>query len=222
MSRLSMLAGRMRMKTAAAGILLWLALSGLVDASPETATDYIEHGMQHFRENRIAESIGDFDRAADLEPPRAPQLWQRGISDYYAGKFRDGRRQFELHKTVNPDDVENAAWHFICVARTDGIDAARKAMMKIDLAQDTRVPMAEIYSFFGGRGTEAAILEAAKRANTESARMYAHLYLGLYFEAAGEVRKAREHMRQAAAARLQKDYMHDVAKIHLRQREWDR
>ena len=179
--------------------------------------------MRHFREDKVAASIQDFNRAAELDPQMAPQLWQRGISDYYAGKFDEGRRQFELHKTVNPNDVENATWHFLCVARERGIDRARNGLMRIDLAQDDRrVPMAEIYAFYAGRGSEEAVLNAAKKTDTETARMYAHLYLGLYFEAAGDAKKARSHLQQAAAARLQGDYMHEVAKVHLLQRKWER
>ena len=82
--------------------------------------------------------------------------------------------------------------------------------------------MAEIYEFYAGRGSEEAVLAAAKKENTERARMYAHLYLGLYDEAAGDPAKARDHLRQAAATRLEKDYMHNVAKIHLLQRKWNR
>jgi lipoprotein NlpI len=193
-----------------------------VDAPPQTAAECIDRGMQEFQANKVAESLRDFDRAAELDPAGAPFLWQRGISAYYAGKFQEGRRQFESHKTVNPDDVENAAWHFLCVARTDGLDAARKALIKIDVTRDLRVPMAEVYEFYAGRGSAEAVLAAAKKENTERARMYAHLYLGLYNEAAGDLSKARDHLRQAAAARLQKDYMHNVAKIHLLQRKWDR
>jgi lipoprotein NlpI len=190
------------------------------DAPNDTARGRLTLGMRHFRENKIADSLRDFDRAAELDPTLAPQLWQRGISDYYAGKFDEGRRQFELHKTVNPDDVENAAWHFLCVARQQGIDAARKKLIKIDVAQDDRVPMAEIYAFYAGRGSEEAVLNAAKKADTATARMYAHLYLGLYFEAAGDAKLARSHLEQAADARVADNYMHDVAKIHLWQRHW--
>jgi lipoprotein NlpI len=190
------------------------------DAPDETARGRLTLGMRHFRENKIAESIKDFDRAAELDPPMAPQLWQRGISDYYAGKFDEGRRQFELHKTVNANDVENATWHFVCVARQRGIDAARNALMKIDLSQDDRVPMAEIYAFYAGRGSENAVLEAAKKADSATARMYAHLYLGLYFEAAGDAKQARSHLQQAADAQITDNYMHDVAKIHVLQRKW--
>ena len=50
--------------------------------------------------------------------------------------------------------------------------------------------------------------------------MYAHLYLGLYFEAAGDAKQARSHLQQAADAHVTDNYMHDVAKIHLLQRKW--
>ena len=96
------------------------------------------------------------------------------------------------------------------------------AFIKIDITRDTRIPMSEVYRFYAGRGSEDSVIEAADKADTELARMYAHLYLGLYYEVAGEVEKARSHMRNAAAAKLRKHYMHDVAKVHLLQRKWDR
>jgi lipoprotein NlpI len=188
----------------------------------ESASQYVSRGMRRFRENKIEESIQDFDQAAKLELRVAPHLWQRGISLYYAGEFQKGRQQFEFHKAVNPHDVENATWHFICVARIDGVEAAGKSLIKIDTTRDTRVPMAEVYRFYAGRGSKDAVIAAAEKAGTERARMYAHLYLGLYYEAAGEADKARGHMRKAAAAKLQDHYMHEVAKIHLLQREWHR
>ena len=203
-------------------VLFWIAASACADEPLESASEYVSRGMQRFRNNKIAESIRDFDRAAELEPRIAPHLWQRGISHYYAGKFKEGRQQFESHKAVNPHDVENATWHFICVARIDGVEAARKSLIKIDTTRDTRVPMSEVYEFYAGRGSERAVSEAAEEADTERARMYAFLYLGLYYEAAGEVDKARAHMRKAAAARLQNHYMHDVAKVHLLERKWHR
>jgi len=204
------------------GVLLCMATAASAADLPETASEFVSRGMQRFRENKIAESIQDFDRAAKLEPRVAPHLWQRGISLYYAGEFQKGRLQFESHKTVNPHDVENATWHFICVARTDGVEAARESLIKIDTTRDTRVPMSEVYRFYAGRGSKDAVIEAAETVGTERARMYSHLYLGLYYEAAGEADKARSHMRKAAAAKLQDHYMHDVAKIHLLQRKWHR
>jgi len=72
-----------------------------------------------------------------------PQLWQRGIALYYAGRYDDCRKQFEAHRTVNPDVVENAAWHFLCVARADSVAAARAALLPV--GPDRRVPMHEVY-----------------------------------------------------------------------------
>ncbi|MDH3719427.1 MAG: hypothetical protein OES79_15005 [Planctomycetota bacterium] len=197
---------------------LWLVLAA--DPQLETAAGHVARGMQRFRENDIAGSLRDFDRAAEMQPQRAPHLWQRGISHYYAGRFDEGRRQFEIHKAVNPHDVENATWHFVCVARQKGLDAARRALIDIDTRRDTRVPMAEVYEFYADRATADAVLKAAKTAGTERARMYAYLYLGLYFEVTDDPEQAARHMRQSAAAKLADDYMHDVARIHLRQRDW--
>ena len=56
--------------------------------------------------------------------------------------FDDGAKQFELHKTVNPDDVENSAWHFLCVARSKGIESVRKGL--IDVTGDSRIPMMKV------------------------------------------------------------------------------
>jgi hypothetical protein len=64
------------------------------------------------------------------------------------------------------------------------------------------------------------VLAAAKKADSERAQMYAHLYLGLYYEVAGNTKQAQLHMKLAAAAKLHNNYMHEVAKIHLRQRDW--
>ena len=85
-------------------------------------------GEEHFRQARIAESIADFDRQIQLQPDRAAEHWQRGIAYYYAGEYENGARQFKLHQTVNPQDVENAVWHFLCVSRgpKGTVEAARE------------------------------------------------------------------------------------------------
>jgi len=212
----------MKLIYAALAIALMTVLPVGAEETPKSASEFVRRGMARFSANQIAASIQDFNRAAELEPARAPHLWQRGISQYYAGKFVEGRRQFESHQEVNPHDVENATWHFICVARLEGVEEARKALIEIDTARDTRAPMAEVFQFYAGQGTSEAVLQAAKKADTEQASMYAHLYLGLFYEVAGDQEKARQHIRQSAAAKLHDNYMHDVAKIHLLQRKWDR
>ena len=188
--------------------------------SPKSAEKLVERGMKRFRDNKIAESIADFEAAAKRDPKLRPHLWQLGISYYYAGKFLQGKRLFESHRTVNPHDVENAAWHFLCAARAEGLESARKKILPIETRRDTRIPMAEVYALYSGKGTADDVLAAAAKAGTARAKMYAHLYVGLYDEVTGKTKEAREHLRQAAAVPLKNHYMHDVARVHLLQRDW--
>jgi hypothetical protein len=92
---------------------------GLRAAARRRCGSGFNKAVAEFRSGRVAESAAGFDKVAKLAPDYAPQLWQRGIALYYAGRYRDCRAQFESHRTVNPDDVENAAWHFLCVARAE-------------------------------------------------------------------------------------------------------
>ena len=151
-------------------------------------------------------------------PEQEPNHWQRGISLYYAGEYERGRKQFELHQTVNSNDVENAVWHFLCVARANGLDNARAAL--IPIKGDARVPMAEVHTLFAGKAKPEDVLKAAGLGGPPTLRLnrqlfYAHLYLGLYFEALGDDQKAREHIAQAAGPYQTGDYMGDVARVHL-------
>ena len=113
---------------------------------------------------------------------------------------------------MNPNDVENAAWHFACVARAESAAAAKAALLPV--GPDSRRPMREIYQMFRGTLTPEEVLTAA---GTEpDAQFYAHLYLGLYFDAIGNKAKALEHMTTAAADRYASvgGYMYTVARLH--------
>jgi len=187
--------------------LLFLVLLAQAPAS-------LDRAVAHFAAGRIAESIAEFDRLVQADPRVMPFLWQRGIVLYYAGRYADCRQQFERHRTVNPNDVENAAWHFLCVARADSPAAARKALLPV--GPDARVPMRQVYDMFRGATTPDDVLRAAGAQPV--AQFYAQLYLGLYFEAFGDDRRALEHIRAAAADRYASagDYMHMVARVHLK------
>jgi len=75
--------------------------------------------------------------------------------------------------------------------------------------------MREIYQMLRGAMSPDQVLAAA-RTDVE-AQFYAHLYLGLYFDALGDERRALEHIRLAADDRYARSggYMHVVARVHL-------
>jgi lipoprotein NlpI len=199
------------MKAFGAMCFLAMLVTGPV-ASAQSPRDLLDRAMSDFVAGRIAESVAGFDRLAKVDPAGAPYLWQRGIALYYAGRFADCRDQFVSHRTVNPDDVENAAWHFLCVARVDSPAAARTALLPV--GPDARVPMREVYEMFRGRATEAQVLRAA--GSDRTAQFFANLYVGLYLEATGNRDAARKHIAIAAEPRFADagGYMHDVARVH--------
>lgn len=200
-------------------LLPWLALCA--KAQEHTPNEWFRRGVETFYAAKPKESVAAFDELIKLQPEAKPQLWQRGLSLYYTGQFKEGREQFEVHQTVNPNDVENAAWHFICVAKAEGLEEAKKNL--IPIRGDSRVPMAEVHDLFSGKGSVENVMKAAQ-AGAESDRAnqlcYAHLYLGLYFEALGELEKAKEHMLKSAIDYKMDHYMGKTAQVHLRVRGW--
>src|SRR2546427_13021872 len=184
---------------------------------PKAALPYYHRAEESFKLGRIKESAADFDKFVALSPDQAPKLRQRGICLYYAGRYEDGQRQFELHQTLNSNDVENAVWHFLCVARRAGIDKARAALLKVE--NDPRVPMMQIYALYAGRGSAEEVMKAATAGKSSPAELnermfYARLYLGLYFDMAANEKMAREHIVQAAELFKADNYMGDVARVH--------
>ncbi len=190
-----------------------LALTLSTQSTGARAQALFDRAVADFHNGRVAESAEGFDRLAAMAPTTAPQLWQRGIALYYAKRYRDCRAQFESHRLVNPDDVENAAWHFLCVAQAESPETARKALLPV--GPDSRVPMRQVYEMFRGTMTPEAVLAAA--GTQPSGEFYAHLYVGLYFEAIGKGALAREHITAAADTRYATvgGYMYRVARVHL-------
>lgn len=182
-------------------------------------------GTKAFFAGNPDEALRHWDRQIAADPASGPHHWQRGIALYYAGKFKEGRAQFESHQTVNPQDVENAVWHFLCVARLESVAAARKVF--IPVTGDPRVPMKEIHALFAGSSTAEAVLTAAKKQTGQTGaeslknqQCYAHLYLGLYHEALGEADQAQTHLVKAAGEFRMDHYMGKVAQVHCQVRGW--
>jgi lipoprotein NlpI len=185
---------------------------------PKLSAAYDGRGSEHFKLGHIEQSIQDFDRYLELRPDQEPWHWKRGISYYYAGRFDEGRRQFEGYQTVDDNDVENAVWRYLCMARDKNVEVARGDMLKIK--RDLRVPMMEVYELYCGRARPEDVLAAAKAGEPTpdelNARMfYAHLYLGLYYESLGDAKQAREHIEQARDHKIG-HYMWNVADVHAK------
>jgi lipoprotein NlpI len=190
----------------------------LLKLDPTLADAFDARGSEHFKLGHIDESLEDFDRAIQLRPEREPWHWKRGISYYYAGRYADGRKQFEGYQTVDDNDVENAVWRYLCMARDQGVKAARRDMLKIK--PDPRVGMMAVYALYSGHAKPEDVLAAARSGSPTpeqlNARLfYAHLYLGLYWDSLGDADQAKQHMAKAVAHKIS-HYMWNVADVHVR------
>lgn len=175
----------------------------------------LDRGVERLSAGNVDQALADFDRVVELSPASEPYLWQRGIAQYFAGKYVEGRKQFESHRAVNPNDVENATWHFLCVAAVDGVEAARRGMLPAP--NDFRVPQEEIYALFKGTGTIEDVNRAVEELPENSssrrvARFYADLYIGLLAHAEGRAEDAKRYLTSAGST-SDRGVMADVARL---------
>ena len=179
---------------------------------------YDHRGSANFMLGRIKESLCGLRRILQLEPKAASQHWRRGITCYYAGKFDDGRKQFEAYERVDGNDVENVVWRAMCVARKDGFEKSQTTMAKVGI--DRRVPMMTIYQMFKGGATPEDVMkvsehDAPNEDEHKQRTFYAHLYIGLYSEIKGDKVATKEHLKKAVAIYPRGPYMWGVARTHL-------
>jgi lipoprotein NlpI len=191
-------------------------LDRVLQLEPRAAEVYQFRGFEQMRLGRFTEAIADFDQFLRYAPRGQPFHWQRGVACYFAGRFAEARKQFEAHQLVNSNDVENAAWHFAAVARAEGPEAARGALLRG--LKDRRLPMMQIYGLLQGKLKPDDVLASARAGRPlpqelKQRLFFAHYYIGLYYEAVGQQGLAREHLR-AAAEHAPPTFMGDVARVH--------
>lgn len=196
-------------------------LDAAIKLEPRRAELYSLRGGVHFKLAIIKDSLADFDEQVKLNPRDAAAHWRRGLTLYYADMFKEGVSQFITSDKAEPEDVENAVWHLMCNARVQGVDAARKELLKV--GQDSRMPMMEVYALFAGKSTVEKVMAVAEAgqvsdAERKSRRFYAHLYCGLYEEMMGKQAKSLEYINKAVKEYPVDHYMMDVARVHLKLR----
>jgi len=191
----------------------------VIRLNPKLTSVHDRLGDALLKLGRFNEAVAEFDAFLKDNPKAAPDHWRRGIALYYAGKFDEGKKQFELHRTVNPEDVENSAWHYLCNARATSPKKAREEL--IPVTKDARVPMKQVLELFAGKLKPQDVLDSAEKANLKNedlkeARFYANLYVALYYESEGDAKKTLEYLTAAVEKYKIGHYMWDVADAHLR------
>ena len=84
--------------------------------------------------------------------------------------------------------------------------------------------MAEVQKLFAGELTPDEVIAAAEAGDPDADELrnrlcYAHLYLGLWFEAKGNAKQSLVHILKSAVDYSMPHYMGEVARVHLRARK---
>lgn len=191
-------------------------LSEVITKNGKQSQAYYLRGRENFRAGKIKESVADLDKHVELSPDTESRQWERGISYYYAGEFEKGAKQFELYQTYHDQDVENSTWRYLCMVPTVGVEKARDTILPI--SDDRRVPMMQIFDLYRGKLKPEEVLAAAEAGEPGKEALnqrlfYAHLYIGLWYEAAGKKDLAKQHILESENHKIG-HYMWDVAHIH--------
>ncbi len=182
-------------------------LNGAIRKSPVDEQLYLARGSLYFRTGKVDLSLADFDKVIELNPDSKPYLWQRGISLYYAGKYKEGKEQFEVHRTVNPNDVENAFWHFLCVAKLTNVERASRDILESGF--DRREPLMQVQQMIAGKLSPDEVIAVTEK-GSKSVQFYGHLYLGLYFDVKG---------KNAEACIISASVWPSITRLHVRRRQ---
>jgi len=179
-----------------------------------------QRGGERFRMGLVKESVEDFETYIKANPKAYDDHWRYGISLYYAGRPADGAKQFKAGEGAFGNDVENIFWHYLCNAKVDGVEKARKAMLTLAKQGDSRAYMMKVNDLIRGKAKPEEVIEAAEKAKLDGEQkteflFYAHLYVGLNYEAEGNSKKCIEHLTAAVEKYKISHYMWDVGNVHL-------
>ncbi|HTI51343.1 MAG TPA: hypothetical protein VL475_10340, partial [Planctomycetaceae bacterium] len=179
-------------------------LSAKLDKSTDSVELHSRRGDAYFFRGKFAEAVGDFDKMVELQRDLETSHWRRGIACFYARRYKDAARQFEIYHSFDNVDRENGIWRYLSQVKALGKEEARKGLLKYQ--KDDREPFPDVYRLFAGELTGAQVLEriaSAKITDDERAKrlFYAELYIGLNDFVDGQSESAEKHLEQAVRNR---------------------
>ena len=188
----------------------------LIENFPQSPAAMLTVADTLLRSGKSEKSLKYFDIYLKAEPNALPYLWQRGIAQYFAGKYKEGVKQFEVHRRVNPNDVENAAWHFLCLAKAESFQKATTVVLPAP--GDPRIPMEEVLEMLKSGDTDLVKKRLhsvpAKTGERIRANFYGYFYLGLYADAKGNQAEALDWLKKSASG-APHHYMGDIARVYV-------
>ncbi len=198
-------------------------LSEQIAADPKKVDLYSRRGDAYFFNGDFEKSVADYEKMVELDNSQDTSHWRRGIARFYANKFEDAAKQFEIYNTFDDVDRENGIWRYFSQHKAYGAKKAREGLLKY--RKDDREPFPAVYKLFSGEMTGAEILkqiDAAEISKSEREKrlFYANLYIGLNDAIEGRKESAIKHLKASTEnewgpkAGYGPNYMWHVGRVH--------
>jgi lipoprotein NlpI len=198
-------------------------LTEQIDKSPMTVDLYSRRGDAFFFRGKFAEAVTDYEKTVELQPERDRSFWQKGIAYFYAKRYTDAARQFEIYHSFDNVDRENGIWRYLSQTKALGRENAREGLLKYE--KDDREPFPDVYRLFAGELTAEDVLKKINAAEISPQQrkqrlFYAELYVGLNEFVEGRLESAEKHLAEAVKndwgqnAGYGPRYMWHVGRLH--------
>jgi tetratricopeptide (TPR) repeat protein len=170
-------------------------------------------------------AVTDYEGMIALDPAQDAPHWRLGIAYYFDGQFAKAAAQFEKYHSFDNRDRENGVWKFFSQARAEGIEAARKGLLRY--TQFDREPFPSVYRMLAGELSPAAVLaEVTQKGLDNDPRVlfFAKYYAGVMESLTGKKAEGLKLVQEAvalfnadAAGRDGPGYMWHSARLHADQ-----
>ena len=198
-------------------------LTAQIEKSQKAVDLHSRRGDAFFFRGKFSEAVADYEKVVELQPDRDTSFWQKGIAYFYAKRYKDAAKQFEIYHSFDNVDRENGIWRYLSQAKALGREKAREGLLKYE--KDDREPFPDVYRLFAGEITGDDLLRRINEAKiTPEQRQprlfYAELYVGLNEFVEGRLESSERHLAKAVKnewgpkASYGPSYMWHVARVH--------
>jgi lipoprotein NlpI len=170
-------------------------------------------------------AIADYEGMISQDPAQDAPHWRLGIAYYFDGRFPQAAAQFEKYHAFDNRDRENGVWKFFSQARADGIDTARKGLLRY--TQFDREPFPSVYKMLAGEMTPAEVLAEVNQKGLQGDTrvvFFAKYYAGVMESLSGRKAEGLKLVEEAvalfnpdSAGRDGPGYMWHSARLHAAQ-----
>jgi len=198
-------------------------LTDLIEKAAESVDVYSQRGDAYFFRGKFVEAVADYEKMVELKPDLETSHWRKGIACFYAKRYKDAAKQFEIYHSFDNVDRENGIWRYLSQTKALGREKAREGLLKYE--KDDREPFPDVYRLFAGEITGEELLKKINTAKISDQQrqqrlFYAELYVGLNEFVEGRLESAEQHLGLAAKNAWGSNagggpgYMWHVARVH--------